>query len=69
MNSLSLNNPEYEAVISVDNFGVEVREATFEEFDRRKISTNESRYTNFERRGFVNEVDKLINEVSAKQFS
>lgn len=53
--------------LSPDNFGVEIREASFDEFDRRARNSGSISYNNFERRGFERQLDRLLTELTVKK--
>lgn len=46
-----------------NNFGIEVQEVEFVEFDRRKNSISEIRSFKFERRGFLENLETLIRDL------
>ncbi|MGZ8252820.1 MAG: hypothetical protein ACXWT7_10795 [Methylophilaceae bacterium] len=48
------------------DLGIEVAEVDFSEFDRRKKTSEATSYRKYERRGFVGEVDTLIQEIHIK---
>lgn len=46
--------------------GIEVAEVDFSEFDRRKKTSAATSHRKYERRGFVGEVDTLIQDIHIK---
>jgi hypothetical protein len=59
---------EYNKRPATPNFGIEVQEVPFQEFDRRKERAGEPP-TPYERRGFLSEVDNMIKALYPRRRS